>query len=432
MISYPALPIEELASELAEQQERYDAYKHLGLKLNMARGKPSPEQLDLSLPMLNAVPADGSQDMLHAGAADDLRNYGTPEGLPEMRAVLGAVMGVPAANVLAGGNSSLTWMHNLVSLAMTHGVLGSTPWAKLDEPPVFLCPVPGYDRHFAITEHFGITMVPVPLKEDGPDMDVVEQQVQSNAQVKGIWCVPRFSNPTGCVYSDEIVERFAALAPAAEDFRIYWDNAYVVHGLAADDASTKLRNIKEACEAAAHPNLWYQFTSTSKITFAGGGVAAFASSEENLASIKAAMGVQSIGPDKINQLRHVQFLPNLEAVNAHMTQQAALLEPKFAMVLRVLSEELGSAGIGAWTQPRGGYFITYTGAPNTARRIVGLAAKAGVVLTPAGAPFPYGNDPLDNVIRIAPSYPSVDELETATRIFAVCARIAELENRMEK
>ncbi|MDR1359199.1 MAG: aminotransferase class I/II-fold pyridoxal phosphate-dependent enzyme [Coriobacteriales bacterium] len=465
--AYSEMPQEERRAALARERERHGAFVQRGLGLNMARGKPSPEQLDLSLPMLDLLSSQGSSEALREGEPDDLRNYGNLAGLSEMRTLMGAIMSVPAANVLAGGNSSLALMYNLVSMAMTQGVLGSAPWATLAEQPAFLCPVPGYDRHFALTEHFGIRMIPVPLGETGPDMDVVEGYVSSDPFVKGIWCVPRFSNPTGVVYSDETVERFARLAPAAEDFRIYWDNAYAVHDLMYEDAAgvagvpgaedmkngmnpadevdvpvakgrarsgeaaARLSNLRDACERAANPDIWYEFASTSKITFAGSGVAALASSEANIQAITQTLGFQTIGPDKINQKRHALFLPDLAAVQAHMARHAALLRPKFELVDRVLSEGLTGAGVGSWTKPKGGYFISFDGPPHTATRTVELAAQAGVVLTPAGATYPYGADPLDANIRIAPTYPGLEELETAAEVFVVCARIAALEQLVE-
>lgn len=434
---YSEMSREELKSELADIQERYAAYRQRSLKLNMARGKPSPEQLDLSLPLLDAVTSGDAADVLHAGDADDYRNYGGLVGLPAMRELMGSLLGVPASCVIAGGNSSLTLMYNTVALAMTHGVRGSKPWATLKEKPRFLCPVPGYDRHFAICEFFGIEMVSVPLLETGPDMDYVERLVATDASVKGIWCVPRFANPSGCVYSDETVRRFANLKPAAEDFRIYWDNAYAVHELTVkvNDGEIHaepavLLNLKHACDEAGNPDIWYQFTSTSKITFAGSGVAALASSEENIKSLTAALGIQSIGPDKINQQRHARFFPNLDAVHKHMVKHAAIISPKFALVQRVFEKGFAETGIGTWTTPQGGYFISFDGMPHTAKRTVALAAEAGVVLTPAGATHPYGKDPLDATIRIAPTYPSLEELELAAEVFVVCARMAALEQQL--
>ena len=426
MKAYRTMQQEEKDAELAELREKHADYVQRGLQLNMARGKPAPEQLDLSLPMLDLLSAQGSLGELRVGAADDLRNYGDLTGLLEMRELMGAIMGVPADNVLIGGNSSLNLMYNMVSMAMTQGVLDSKPWAQMEEPPLFLCPAPGYDRHFSLTEHFGIKMLSVPVSESGPDMDTVEHHVNTNPLVKGIWCVPRFSNPTGCVYSDQTVKRMAALTPAAEDFRIYWDNAYAVHELEQVSANALL-SIKEECEKSARPDMWYQFSSTSKITFAGSGIAAMASSENNLKSITKALSFQTIGPDKINQKRHLLFLPNLDAVRVHMARHAALIKPKFDVVERVLSAGLSEAGVGAWTTPQGGYFISFDGPPHTAKRTIELAKEAGVALTPAGATYPYGEDPFDANIRIAPTYPSLEELETAAEIFVVCARIAALE-----
>lgn len=444
--AYRDMSESELACELAIQKERYAAFAAQELKLNMARGKPSPEQLDLSLPLLDMVRGADAPELLLAGSAEDYRNYGGLVGLPKMRSLMGSILGVPAANVIVGGNSSLSLMYYLVSLAMMRGVLGSEPWARLEGTPKFLCPAPGYDRHFAICEFFGIEMIVVPLSETGPDMDLVEQHVQGDELVKGIWCVPRFSNPTGCVYSNETVERFAALRPAAKDFRIYWDNAYAVHELlpvassSADlpasspdslPASTGILNLMDACNATANDNIWYQFCSTSKITFAGGGVAAFASSAENIKSIMDALIIRTIGPDKINQERHLRLLPNLAAVQEHMDKHAAILSPKFAAVDRVLTDQLSEAGIGRWTNPEGGYFISFDGLPRTAIRTVELAEGAGVVLTPAGATYPYGKDPLDANIRIAPSYPSLNELELAAEVLACCILIASLEQLLK-
>ena len=429
MKAYRDLTQAEQKQELAKQQKRFESFKQQGLKLNMARGKPSPEQLDLALPLLDLISTTGPEDpleILHAGAADDYRNYGGLAGLPEMRALIADILGVKPAQVIAAGNSSLELMYYLVSLAMTHGVLGSTPWAHLEAKPKFLCPAPGYDRHFAICEFFGIEMINVPIYETGPDMDLVEQYV-SDELVKGIWCVPRFSNPTGCVYSDETVRRFAQLQPAAADFRIYWDNAYALHELDTALPSSTLLNLRLACEEAANDNIWVQFASTSKVTFAGGGVAALASSEENIESILAALSIKTIGPDRVNQARHMRFLPTLEAVRQHMARHAAILSPKFAAVQRVLASGLDGLEIGKWTNPQGGYFISFDGLPNTAQRTVSLAAEAGVILTPAGATYPYGEDPLDANIRIAPSYPTLDELELAAEVLVTCVKIAALE-----
>jgi DNA-binding transcriptional MocR family regulator len=446
MTAYRELTLEQLQTELGNLHKQYQTYKMRNLKLNMARGKPSPEQLDLSLPMLDLLPAAANPDEYNAGAATDLRNYGSLTGIPEAKELMAAIMDVPAQNVIVGGNSSLQLMYNLVSAAMTHGVLGSTPWAKLNGPVKFLCPTPGYDRHFAITEHFGIKMIPVPLNPEGPDMYVVERYVNTDEMVKGIWCVPKYSNPTGSVYSTQTVQCLARLFPAADDFRIYWDNAYAVHDFGAErrggeqhtgeaassDDKPELPNIKTICEQNGNPNLWYQFTSTSKITFAGGGISALSSSADNIKSIEQQMAFQTIGYDKLNQKRHVLFLRDLEGVRQQMNKHANILRPKFESVLKVLEKGLAEPQIGEWSKPKGGYFISFMGPPNTAKRTVELAKDAGVELTPAGATYPYGNDPYDSNIRIAPSYPSPDSLQTASEIFVICVRIAAVEQLISR
>jgi DNA-binding transcriptional MocR family regulator len=457
MSKYLAMTQTQLTRELERLRDCYEGFKQRGLALNMARGKPSPEQLELSMPLLSIFsPASSSassqtlsqtvpqtfspasslspspSDELLAGHPNDLRNYGTLLGLPEARALMADIMQVSAANVVVGGNSSLSLMYDLISQSVTHGVLGSQPWLSLSEPARFLCPAPGYDRHFAITEHFGIEMITVPMCADGPDMDLVERLANSDPRIKGIWCVPRFSNPTGVVYSEEVVNRMAALRPAAADFRVYWDNAYAVHSFEQTTVeggvnTPALASIQTIAEQHGNPDIWYQFCSTSKITFAGAGIAAFATSEKNLKSIITRLGLQSIGPDKINQKRHVLFLPDICAVREHMARHAAILRPKFDAVLEELDRGLGPMGIGEWTRPQGGYFISFNGPVGTARRTVELAQGAGVVLTPAGATYPYGKDPQDANIRIAPTYPSLAELRQASQIFVVCICIAAAE-----
>ncbi|MDR3137106.1 MAG: aminotransferase [Coriobacteriales bacterium] len=438
MSRYQDLSASELARELQQLRDHYCVFQQRGLTLNMARGKPSPEQLDLSMPLLDfpAHAAGSSSDTcailsreLRAGQPDDLRNYGELLGITEAQELMGAIMEVPAKNVVVSGNSSLALMFDLVSAAMSHGVLGSTPWQRLDSRPKFLCPVPGYDRHFAICAYFDIEMISVPLNSDGPDMDKVESLVGSNALVKGIWCVPKFSNPSGVVYTDAIVDRLAALRPAAQDFRMYWDNSYAVHDFASP---IRLANIRNRCEHHHNPDLWYQFASTSKITFASGGIAALSSSQNNLQDIAKRLGLRSIGPDKLNQKRHSLFLPDIEAVYAHMAKHAALVRPKFAVVLRELDNSLGGLDIGTWTRPDGGYFISFTGLLGTAGRTVELAAAAGVTLTPAGVTYPYGQDPQDANIRIAPTYPTLPALEEASKIFTLCVRIAALEQLLRQ
>jgi len=412
------------AAELKQQQQRYDGFVAQGLKLNMARGKPAPAQLDLSAQLLSQLPAACPSWPADA-SGEDARNYGGLAGTPEARELLAQILGVPAANVIAAGNSSLTLMHDMVARSLLLGVRGSTPWCRLDKV-AFLCPAPGYDRHFAITAGLGITNIPVAMTPAGPEMDTVERLVASDASIKGIWCVPKYSNPQGITYSDQVVQRLAALRPAAPDFRIFWDNAYAVHDLVPGQGD-ELADLKTACEAAGNPDLWYMFASTSKITWAGGGVAALASSQDNLAEILKQMGLATIGPDKVNQLRHVAFLGNLDGVRAQMARQAAIIAPKFAVVQDTLARELDGLGVAQWTRPRGGYFISFDGLPHTAQRCVALAKAAGVVLTNAGATWPYGKDPQDANIRIAPTYPSLAELEVASELFCVCARIAALE-----
>lgn len=422
MSTYADTPTEELQTTLSTLKARYDEFKAKGLSLNMARGKPSPEQLELSKPMLDCI---DSQTDVSTYTQTDVFNYGCLDGIPEAKELMGQMMDVPADNVIVCGNASLNIMYDTISRAMTHGVLGNTPWCKLPEVK-FLCPVPGYDRHFAVTEHFGITMIDIPLEADGPDMNLVEKYVSEDASIKGIWCVPKFANPTGSCYSDEVVARFGALKPAAPDFRIFWDNAYVVHYL--DPAEpVALASIKDACEENGNPDMWYEFASTSKISFAGAGIAAIASSDANIADIRKKMFFQTIGYDKINQLRHVVFFKDLAGIEAHMAKHAAILKPKFDAVLDTLEAELAPTGIGRWTHPKGGYFITFTGSMGTATRIVGLAGEAGVKMTGAGAPFPYKKDPTDSVIRIAPSYPSLDELTQACELFCLCVKIATIE-----
>ena len=415
--------------QLLEQQEalkaEYAAFAAKGHKLDMSRGKPSPEQLELSAGLLDAV--DSSTDFA-AAAEVDVRNYGGLEGIEGARRILGHMMGIPASNVIALNNSSLKIMYDLVAHAMTHGIMGSIPWAKLDSVK-FLCPSPGYDRHFSVCEHFGIEMVVVPMGEDGPDMDMVEELVSSDESVKGIWCVPQYSNPQGYVYSDETVARFAALKPAASDFRIFWDNAYVLHHLYEDHPT--VANIKDACDAAGNPDIYYEFASTSKISFAGAGISGVGASDANIADIKKFIFFSMICPDKINQLRHAIFFAEEGSLEAHMRKHAELIRPKFEMVESILSEQIGELGIGAWTSPRGGYFICFDGLPGTAKRIVELAAEAGVKMTGAGAMYPYKRDPEDKTIRIAPTYPSVEDLRAAAELFSVCVKLASIEKLLE-
>ena len=422
MKAYKDLTKDELLTVKAALEEEYKTMESKGLNLNMARGKPGFSQLEICMPMLDVV---NSHSDMHTMLGNDTRNYGDLDGIGECRRLMADMMSVEKDNVIVCGNSSLNIMYDTVSRSYTHGVNGSTPWCKLDKVK-FLCPVPGYDRHFKITETFGIEMINIPLYDDGPDMDLVEQYVNNDPAVKGIWCVPKYSNPTGISYSDEVVRRFANLKPAAKDFRIYWDNAYCIHHL-YDDTQDEILNILEECEKAGNPNMVYIFASTSKISFPGSGVSAIASSLENIKFIMSHMTVQTIGHDKINQLRQARFFKDINGLNAHMKKHAELLRPKFAAVLDTLEEELSGLEIGTWIKPRGGYFISFNSLPGCAKAIVGKCKALGVVMTGAGATFPYGKDPEDSNIRIAPTFPSIEEMQVASKVFVLCVKLASVE-----
>ena len=425
MKPYREMSKEELAS-LKEQLEKvYKEYQGKNLKLNMARGKPSPEQLDLSLPMMDILNSKSD----YTSADGDVRNYGVLTGIKEARELMGQMMDAPADNIIMYGSSSLTLMYDTVSRSYSHGVMGSTPWCKLDKVK-FLCPVPGYDRHFAITESFGIELINIPLHDDGPDMDMVEQYVNNDETVKGIWCVPLYSNPSGQSYSDEVVKRFAHLKPAAKDFRIFWDNAYCVHHLDPDHPDHVLDILSE-CEKAGNPDMVYKFGSTAKVTFPGAGISAIAASKANLEDMEKQMNVQMISHDKINQLRHVRFFKDLDGIKAHMRKQAAILRPRFEAVDEILTRELGGLEIGTWTKPHGGYFVSFDSLDGCAKAIVAKCKDAGVVMTGAGATYPYGKDPHDSNIRIAPSFPSLDELKMAAEIFCVCVKLVSIDKLLE-
>ena len=424
MASYADMTADELRAELAALEEEYAGYKAKGLSLNMARGKPSAAQLDLSMPLLDSV---SSATDLHAADGTDCRNYGVVDGLPEAKALMASMLDDDPANVIVFGNASLNIMYDTVARCWNFGTLGSTPWCKLDSVK-WICPVPGYDRHFGVTEEFGIEMIPVPMRADGPDMDEVERIAASDASVKGIWCVPKYSNPGGVTYSDEVVRRLASMECAADDFRIFWDNAYCVHHLFDDAADQdQLLDIAAACIEAGNPNRYFKFASTSKITFPGAGLAALAASPDNVADIKKRMGAQTIGHDKINQLRHVRFLKDADGIAAHMRKHAAILRPKFELVARKLAEGLGDAGIGSWSNPRGGYFVSFDAPEGTAKRIVTLAKEAGVTMTGAGATWPHKQDPKDSNIRIAPTMPPLEELDAAMDVFVCCVKLATVE-----
>lgn len=422
MKSYKELSRDELLELQGALNKEYADAKSKGLSLNMARGKPSPEQLGFSMGIMDVL---NSSSELVSEDGTDCRNYGVLDGIPEAKRLMAGMVDTKSENMIVCGNASLPIMYDTVARSYAFGVCGSEPWCK-QEHVKFLCPVPGYDRHFAITEQFGIEMINIPMHEDGPDMDLVEKYVNNDETVKGIWCVPKYSNPQGVVYSDETVRRFAALKPAAADFRIFWDNAYVVHHLYKEDQA-QILDILEECKKAGNPDMVFEFCSTSKVSFPGSGIAAIASSETNIADIKKRLTIQTIGHDKINQLRHVKFFKNVDGIKAHMEKQADLIRPKFELVEKIFSDELASRGIGTWMHPLGGYFISFEAPEGCAKEIVSKCKEAGVVLTGAGSPFPYKKDPKDSVIRIAPTYPSLVELEQAANVFVVVVRMVAAE-----
>ena len=410
MTPYKDLSREELLKEKENLEQQFAEIKAKGLKLDMSRGKPSTAQLNLSMGMMDVL--DSNADLVCEEGVD-CRNYGVLDGIKEAKELLADMTEVSPDNIIIYGNSSLNVMYDTVARSMTHGVMGSTPWCKLDKVK-FLCPVPGYDRHFKITEHFGIEMINIPMHEDGPDMDMVE----------------KYSNPQGITYSDETVRRFARLKPAAEDFRIYWDNAYGIHHL-YEDKQDNLVEILMECKKEGNPDMVYKFCSTSKVSFPGSGVAAIGTSKANIADIKKQMTIQTIGHDKLNQLRHVRFFKDIHGMVLHMRKHADILRPKFEAVLSGLKNELGGLEIGSWLEPRGGYFISFDSLPGCAKAIVAKAKEAGVVMTDAGATFPYGKDPQDSNIRIAPSYPTPEELKTATEIFVLSVKLVSIDKILE-
>ena len=424
-MKYSEMTKEQLKSERKAVNAHYQELKSLGLKLDMSRGKPNKDQLDLSMGMIDSfvnVELVGEEGV-------DCRNYGVLDGIIEAKRLLSAMIECSVDQIIIYGNSSLNVMYDTVSRSMTHGVMGSTPWCKLDKVK-FLCPVPGYDRHFAITEFFGIEMINVPLNSDGPDMDMVEELVSKDESIKGIWCVPKYSNPSGVTYSDEVVKRFANLKPAAKDFRIYWDNAYCIHHL-YEDKQDQILEILHECEKAGNPDMVFKFCSTSKVTFPGSGIAAIAASKANLDFIKKQMAVQTIGHDKINQLRHVKFFGDFNGMKEHMKKHADIIRPKFEAVLDALETELAPLDIAKWTKPNGGYFVGLDTMDGCAKRVVSLCKEAGVVMTNAGATYPYGKDPHDSNIRIAPTYPSTEELVKACEVFTTCVKLATLDKLLE-
>ncbi|MCR1841087.1 aminotransferase [Murimonas intestini] len=428
MPAYRDLSKEELLEEKASLEAKFQEVKEKGMKLDMTRGKPSAAQLDLAMGMMDVL---NSTSDLKCIEGVDCRNYGVLDGIREAKQLLADMTEVAPDNIIIYGNSSLNVMFDTVSRSMTHGVMGSTPWCKLDKVK-FLCPVPGYDRHFKITEYFGIEMVNIPMTADGPDMDMVEKYVNEDPTVKGIWCVPKYSNPQGLTYSDETVRRFARLNPAAEDFRIYWDNAYGIHHL-YDDKQDHLIEILMECKKEGHPDMVYKFCSTSKVSFPGSGVAAIAASEANLKYIRKHMTIQTIGHDKLNQLRHVRFFKDIHGMVEHMRKHADIIRPKFEAVLSSMEKNLEGLEIGSWIQPRGGYFISFDALPGCAKAIVAKAKEAGLVMTEAGATFPYGKDPEDSNIRIAPTFPTLDEVKTAMEIFILSVKLVSIDKiLMEK
>lgn len=424
-MAYANLSEAELQTVFADLSKEYEEMKAKKRSLNMARGKPSAAQLELALGVLEALKA---RSEFANSNGDDCRNYGLWDGLPEMKKIFSDMLGVPSSQIILGNNSSLMMMFEVISRGYSHGYNGCTPWCKLDKIK-FLCPVPGYDRHFGITEYFGFEMINIPMYETGPDMDQIEELIQADDSIKGIWCVPKYSNPSGITYSDETVRRFAALRPAAKDFKIMWDNAYCVHDLT--DTPDQLLNIYDLCVENGTTDQVFIFASTSKISFPGAGVAALATSDNNIADVKKHTLTQTIGPDKLNQLRHVLFLHDINGVHALMKGHRAILEPKFKLCELMLEENLDDLGIAEWNKPNGGYFISVEVLNGCAKRVVSLCKDAGVILTDAGATYPYGKDPYDSNIRLAPSFPPLQELEEAMRVFCLSIKLAAAESLLQ-
>jgi DNA-binding transcriptional MocR family regulator len=408
----------------AELSKSYQDFQAQNLKLDMSRGKPCTEQLDLSADLLDCL----TKSDYKASNGTDCRNYGGIDGIPEAKKLFSWILDAKPEEIIIGGNSSLNMMHDLISRAMLHGLPESdVPWSKLPKVK-FLCPSPGYDRHFAICQHLGIEMIRVNYQDDGPDMNQVENLVASDPAIKGIWCVPKYSNPTGIIYSDIVVKRLAAMPTKAPDFRIFWDNAYAVHHLT--DTPGTLLNILQTCNAAGHPDRVFEFASTSKVSFPGAGIAMLASSVNNINWLKKQLNIQTIGPDKLNQLRHVRFFKNEAGIKEHMMRHAAIIKPKFNLVLDILESELGGENIASWSKPQGGYFISLDTLPGCAKDIVAKAEAAGVLLTPAGATYPYGKDPEDKNIRLSPTFPPLSELKQAMELVVLCVKLVSAEHEL--
>ena len=423
-MNYLSLSKEQLLAEKEKCSAELQQLSEKNIKLDLSRGKPSKEQLELSLNMLDVI---NRNTLFDSESGMDCRNYGGLDGIPEAKQLMANIMGTHADNVIIGGNSSLTLMYQLISHGMTEGICGNKPWTEVKNRK-FLCPVPGYDRHFAITEHFGFELIPVPMKDDGPDMDLVEKYVADDS-VKGIWCVPKYQNPTGIVFSDSVVKRFANLKPAAKDFRIFWDNAYCVHDFAEENIS--ILDIISECEAAGNPDMVYEFASTSKMTFPGAGISAVATSPANLIDIKSFLKYATIGPDKINQLMHARYFKNMNGVKKHMKKHGDIMRPKFDAAYEILKEELSGLNIASWTNARGGYFFSFVTLNGCASKIVDMCQKNGVVFTPAGATHPKGYNKDDNDIRIAPSFATEDEIKSAIYILSLCTKLVSIDCLLE-
>ena len=426
MTAYKDLSREELLVLKEDLEKQFKKIKRRGLQLDMSRGKPSKAQLDLSMGMMDVL---NSEVDLRCSEGVDCRNYGVIDGIKEAKQLFADMLEVPKDNIIIFGNSTLNIMYDAIARAMILGIMGNTPWCKLEKVK-FLCPSPGYDRHFAISANFGIENIPVPMTPTGPDMDIVKEYVENDPAVKGIWCVPKYSNPQGITYSDETVQKFARLNPAAPDFRIFWDNAYGIHHL-YDEGQAYLKEIFMECKKEGHPDMVYKFGSTSKISFPGSGIAAIAGSDANMAEIRKMMSIQTIGHDKLNQLRHVRYFGNIHGMVQHMKKHAAILRPKFEAVLDGLRKELDGLEIGTWTEPRGGYFVSFDSLDGCAKAIVAKTKEAGVIMTSAGATYPYGKDPHDSNIRIAPSFPTVEELTEAMEVFTLCVKLVSVDKLLE-